>query len=106
MLFIWDMYLIYNLWEWMHNSMLFLSLTLENLSYSCVLNDPLVHRIHRRSMWKKTIHKTKKIRILPLALCVCVCKRACVCNLDPMYTGLTMHIHAAGQRNPSRSFLV
>ena len=92
------MYLIYNLW--MHNSMLlfiyfyFLSLMLENLSLSYVLDSPSGHKIHRRSMWKKTILKIEKIRVLPLT--VCTCKRACVCSLNPTYASLTMYTHATG----------
>ena len=67
----------------MHNSMLLLSVMLENLSLSCVLNSPLGHRIHRRSMWKKTILKTKKTRVLPFA--VHACKGAYVHRFNHAY---------------------
>ena len=81
------MYLIYNLW--MHNSMLlfiyfyFLSLMLENLSLSYVLDSPLGHKIHRRSMWKKTRLKIEKIRFC-LSLYVHVRELA--------YVALTLHM--------------
>ena len=76
----------------MHNSMLFLSLMLDNLSLSSVLNSPSGHRINRRSVWKKTIFKTEKIRVLPLT---------CMRVREPTYAGLTTHMHVAGQRSPS-----
>ena len=38
--------------------MLLLSLMLENLSLSYVLNSLSDHRNHRRSIWRKTILKT------------------------------------------------
>ena len=98
------MYLTYNIWEWMHNSMLFLSLMIENLSLSCVLNSPLGHRIHRKSIWKKTILKTKITRVLSLV--VHACRGTCVCSLNPVHAGLTMCMHAVGQKNPSRLSLV
>ena len=67
----------------MHNSMLFLSLMLDNLNLSSVLNSPSGHRINRRSVWKKTILKTEKIRVLPLT--VHACKGAYVRRFDHAY---------------------
>ena len=57
-----------------------------------------------RSMWKKSILKTKKTRVLPLA--VHTCKGACVQSLDPAYIGLTMRTFAVGQKNHNCPSLV
>ena len=78
-------------------------LMLENLSLSYVLNSPLGHKIQRRSMWKKTILKTKKTRVLPFT--VRICKGACVRSLNLAYIDLTMRMHAAGLKNPNRTSL-
>lgn len=51
--------------------MLLLSLMLENLSLSYVLNSLLGHKIHRRSIWKKTILKIRENQV-SASQCACV----------------------------------